>query len=64
MNNVCKDKAKLWADLNIVKMVFVCYTEEIGRQLRKSSSLWSRAATPLYIGDLQIDRFTYYSLVV
>ena len=47
-----QSKAKFWADLNLVKVVFVVGDEETETILRQNSSDWSRAAAPIYVGDL------------
>ncbi len=62
VNNLSKDipgsleklqeKAKLWADTNSVKVVFISNDEQTEMQLQEHSSNWSRAATPLCVGDL------------
>ena len=55
MRYVCfmfQEKAKLWADTNTVKMVFVSNSEFVDRRMRKCPSCWSRAAAPIHIGDL------------
>jgi len=49
---VYQEKAKLWADTNTVKMVFVSNSESVDRRMRKCPSCWSRAAAPIHIGDL------------
>ena len=45
-------KAELWADANIVKMVFVNSDEEIEMFVQKQSGSWSRVSTPLVFGCL------------
>jgi len=47
-----QDKAKMWADTNIVKVVFVNNDEGTEVRLQSNSSSWSRAATPITISDL------------
>lgn len=47
-----QDKAKLWADTNTVKVIFVNNDEETEQLLHKNASSWSRAATPLIVDDL------------
>lgn len=47
-----QEKAKLWADTNIVKMVFVSNDEDTEAILQRNHSAWSRGAIPLFIGDL------------
>lgn len=46
------DKAKVWADANIVKLVFVTNDTETEKQLSKNSGAWSRMATPIVVDDL------------
>ena len=47
-----QEKAKLWADTNTVKLVFVTSEDHTEFVMQSSHSNWSRAATPLNIGDL------------
>ena len=47
-----QEKAKLWADTNTVKIVFVAYSDAVHRRLHDCTSCWSRAAAPIHIGDL------------
>ena len=47
-----QEKAKLWADLNICKIIFVSNEEKTENLLMRNSSCWSRVATPQYIDDL------------
>ena len=47
-----QEKAKLWADTNICKVVFVSNEEETEYILQKSSSCWSRAGAPVHVGSL------------
>jgi len=47
-----QDKAKLWADTNTVKVIFVNNDEETEERLQKNSSSWSRAASPFTFPDL------------
>jgi len=51
--DVIQDKAKVWADANIVKLVFVINDTETEAQLSKNSGAWSRLATPVVIDDLR-----------
>ena len=52
---LCQDKAKVWADANIVKLVFIINDTETETQLRKNSGAWSRLATPIIVDDLHRD---------
>ena len=52
---LCQDKAKIWADANIVKLVFVINDTETETQLSKNSGAWSRLATPVVVEDLHQD---------
>ena len=52
---VIQEKAKLWADTNIVKTVFICNDENTEHLLQKDVNLWTRAAKPLYIGDMELE---------
>jgi len=47
-----QDKAKLWADTNTVKVIFVNNDEEAEEILQDNTSSWSRAATSINISDL------------
>ncbi|ESO01245.1 hypothetical protein HELRODRAFT_174791 [Helobdella robusta] len=47
-----QDKAKMWADCNIIKLIFVNNDEEVEEKLQRNSSAWSRAATPFVLEDL------------
>jgi hypothetical protein len=47
-----QEKAKLWADTNIIKVVFVSNDECTEQTMQQHSSNWSRAAPPIYIGDM------------
>ena len=47
-----QEKAKLWADTNIAKIVFVTNDDETELIMQNNQSSWSRANSPLYIGDL------------
>ena len=47
-----QEKAKFWADCNIVKLVFVNNDETIDLVLQKNSCSWSRVASPIFINDL------------
>ena len=42
-----KDKAKVWADANIVKLVFIINDTETEAHMSKNSGAWSRLATPI-----------------
>ena len=46
------EKAKLWADTNVVKLVFVNNDEEVELFFQKHSSHYSRAAPPIFVGEL------------
>jgi len=48
----CQDRAKVWADTNIVKLVFVINDTETEAHLRKNGAAWSRLATPVVVEDL------------
>ena len=50
-----QEKAKLWADTHIVKMVFVTNDEKTEEVMQRNHSAWSRAALPIVIGDLSPD---------
>ena len=43
----------MWADANIVKIVFVINDTETETQLSKNSGAWSRLATPVVVDDLR-----------
>ena len=45
-------KAKIWADSNFCKVVFVTCEERVTNVLLQNTSYWSRAADPICIGDL------------
>lgn len=47
-----QEKAKLWADANIAKVVFISNDEETESVLQKNSSSWARAGTPIVFGDM------------
>lgn len=47
-----QDKAKLWADSNIVKLVLVNNDEDLDLTMQTNSSSWSRVASPILISDL------------
>lgn len=47
-----QDKAKLWSDTNIVKVVFMNNDEDTAELMQRNSSSWSRAANTIQIGDL------------
>lgn len=49
------EKAKVWADANIVKVVFVINSSETETHMSKNSGAWSRLATPVIVDDLQRD---------
>ena len=57
---ILQEKAKLWADTNIAKVIFVSNDEETEKVLKQSSSSWSRAAAPLCVGDLTQDEVKEY----
>ena len=42
----------MWADANIVKLVFVVNDAETEAHLRKNAAAWSRLATPIVVQDL------------
>ena len=48
-----QDKAKVWADANIVKLVLITNDTETETRLSKNSSAWSRLATPVIVDDLR-----------
>ena len=48
-----KDKAKVWADANIVKLVFIINDTETEAHMSKNSGAWSRPATPIIVDDLR-----------
>ena len=50
-----QEKAKLWADANIVKLVLVSNDEKTTDILRENDSSWSRADVDIYIRDLPDD---------
>ena len=54
------EKAKLWADTNIVKLIFVNNDEEVELFFQKQSSSWSRASVPIFIGDLSREEAISY----
>lgn len=58
-----QEKAKLWADANIAKIVFITNDEETGSLLQKQPSNWSRAATPIFVGDLTKEEAIEYLLM-
>lgn len=47
-----QEKAKLWADANVAKVVFIANDEDTELFLQRRSSNWSRAANPILVGDL------------
>lgn len=49
---ILQDKAKLWADANIVKMIFINNDENIEEDMQKNPSSWSRCGECFIIGDL------------
>ena len=57
---ILQEKAKLWADTNIAKVIFVSNDEETEKVLKQSSSSWSRAAAPLCVGDLTQEEVKEY----
>ena len=55
-----QEKAKLWADANIVKLVLVTNDEETEHILQNNPSQWSRSESPIFINDLdQIDAIKF-----
>jgi len=42
----------VWADANIVKLVFVINDTETETYLRKNGAAWSRLSTPIVVEDL------------
>lgn len=50
-----QEKAKLWADANIVKLVLVNNDESMEDQLRQNQSSWARIETPITVDDLADD---------
>lgn len=61
-----QEKAKLWADANIAKVVFISNDEETISLLQKCSSNWSRAGAPIVFDDMTTQeaieflRFPYF----
>ena len=47
-----QEKAKLWADKNIAKVVLVSNDEKTEETLQSNHSAWARGALPVIIGDL------------
>jgi len=45
----------VWADANIVKIVFIINNTETETHMRKNSGAWSRLATPVIVDDLHQD---------
>ena len=45
----------MWADANIVKLVFITNDSETENQLTRNSGAWSRLATPVAVDDLRRD---------
>ena len=45
----------MWADANVVKLVFVVSDTETESHLRKNVGAWSRLATPVIVNDLHQD---------
>ena len=45
----------MWADANIVKLVFIINDTVTETHLRKNSGAWSRLATPVFVDDLRQD---------
>ncbi|ESN91777.1 hypothetical protein HELRODRAFT_165853 [Helobdella robusta] len=58
-----QDKAKLWADANIVKVVFINNDEETEEILQKNSSSWSRAAKPIVFDDMSQEEALKFLIV-
>lgn len=50
-----QEKAKLWSDTNIVKIILVSNNEDAEMVLKKVHSNWSRAESPIIIEDLDHD---------
>ena len=48
----CQDKAKVWADANIVKLVFITNETETEKHMMSNGDTWSRMATPIIVDDL------------
>ena len=46
------EKAKLWSDTNICKVVFVCSLANTEKIFMENSAVWIRQETPLTVGDL------------
>ena len=49
----CQDKAKMWADANIAKLVFIVNDTETETHMSKNTGAWSRLATPIIVDDLR-----------
>ena len=47
-----QEKAKLWADTNIVKLVFISNGEYVEEVFQQNQSVWARADSTFYVGDL------------
>ena len=45
----------MWADANVVKLVFVINNTETETHMSKNSGAWSRLATPVIVDDLHQD---------
>ncbi len=45
-------KAKLWADTNVAKLIFVSNDEQTEEIFHADQSAWSRGALPIIVGDL------------
>ncbi len=50
-----QEKAKLWSDANIVKLILVSNDEKTDTLLQKNQSCWQRAEAPIYVNDLEHD---------
>ena len=55
-----QEKAKLWADTNTVKVIFVNNDEKTEAILQNNSSCWSRVATPIIVEDLEYEEAVEY----
>ena len=47
-------KAKLWADTNVAKLIFVSNDEKTEEIFQADHSAWSRGALPIMVGDLNM----------
>ena len=45
-------KAKLWADTNIAKVIFITNDENTEEQFRSNSSCWTRLGAPFHVHDI------------